>query len=823
MRPIGGVAGIAAALFVALAKGPTAAAQPQACDFVVSHPLAIISVSSTLFVERVEEQPDPVAVTLVQLPAHSSLTAGLVDHATSSRAYRSALVMLLGRTGVFDEDALGEIEGYPRVTLHRGRAWVLIRGRPAPWSTSPDGARDTVQIAVPADVPSTMRITARVRVAPARLRAFSSPPDEEHGGRAVWRLQGARRPSVVGASLDIAAHQSVLTRIGNRDGGWLWLYPLDPFLAIVLVLFLVPWALRGPSDLVPLPAGEARRARTVVRLTLLFGVALLFGVWLQQAGFDLPLRSLHRWAGHVPRQATLTCAIAAAVVGLELGALRRPRAVLFAAVVSAGLALLFAMGAASARNLGRGLDEGGVAAVLSLGLGAALLVYIAATPTATPRRRAFVAALVWLAGTVAASIAAEAGASDRAFLVGLRAQRWTLAVALIGFVLLTLALVVALWAAIVCLWRGAGYDLRPRTRRWLGVAGVFIALALVAQQLESWRRFVGRDQLSGPLMFRQSFWNGPVYYDFIRNFPFTLVSAALTVTVFVALAVLLAVIRTAGVKATNDYVDLRGWLVRSLALLFAGFVVGTGGSLRSVNISVPVAFVIALMIVFRLPRPPATPAVFRAKPEDPPPAGAVISSGPAPTWWENGLAAVQVGAVLAIVPVGYYLYVFFSRLGHTFAFDVGYRFVGALTGIAGELAVWLVAALVFGILYPHLPGRNGLVKGLVLGSVYLVASLAAVALHESYDVQWQFRAFEFLLFMSALGVAVDGKSLRSSHRSWKELADVYQVHNVRAVAPYAVPVVLSVIVVAQQLLSGDAHDAIISIIKGFSGAPRPGG
>jgi hypothetical protein len=76
---------------------------------------------------------------------------------------------------------------------------------------------------------------------------------------------------------------------------------------------------------------------------------------------------------------------------------------------------------------------------------------------------------------------------------------------------------------------------------------------------------------------------------------------------------------------------------------------------------------------------------------------------------------------------------------------------------------------------------------------------------------------------AAWRVAVDGKSLLSSHRSWKDLADVYQVHDYGAVITYAVPVVLSVIVVAQQLLSGDAHDAIISIIKGFSGAARPGG
>jgi hypothetical protein len=127
-----------------------------------------------------------------------------------------------------------------------------------------------------------------------------------------------------------------------------------------------------------------------------------------------------------------------------------------------------------------------------------------------------------------------------------------------------------------------------------------------------------------------------------------------------------------------------------------------------------------------------------------------------------------------------------------------------------------VAALVFGALYAQLPGPNGIVKALPLGGIYLLASIVAVvAAHESYDPQWSFRAFELILYLTALGVTLDWSTLRARGGEWAQLLEYYQVRDVRAVAAYASPVALSIAVVAQQLLTGDAHDAIVSIIKGF--------
>jgi hypothetical protein len=80
-----------------------------------------------------------------------------------------------------------------------------------------------------------------------------------------------------------------------------------------------------------------------------------------------------------------------------------------------------------------------------------------------------------------------------------------------------------------------------------------------------------------------------------------------------------------------------------------------------------------------------------------------------------------------------------------------------------------------------------------------------------------------LLFLIALGVAVDWESLRARVGSWRDLLDYYEVSDVRAVAAYAAPLIIAVTVIAQQLLSGEAHDAIISIIRGFSTVVPQGG
>ena len=82
------------------------------------------------------------------------------------------------------------------------------------------------------------------------------------------------------------------------------------------------------------------------------------------------------------------------------------------------------------------------------------------------------------------------------------------------------------------------------------------------------------------------------------------------------------------------------------------------------------------------------------------------------------------------------------------------------------------------------------------------------------DITWQHTI--------ALGVTLDWKMLGIRRATLSQLLDSYQLRDVRAVATYAAPVILSTVVIAQQLLTGEAHGAIISIIKNFSTVlPQP--
>jgi hypothetical protein len=482
-------------------------------------------------------------------------------------------------------------------------------------------------------------------------------------------------------------------------------------------------------------------------------------------------------------------------------------------------------------------------------------------------------------------VLAEAGAFDP-FVIGSpfeeeRTPVWMLAISVATAALLTLVVVIALYRAIAAPWETGDAKRRRVPTGWLCLTAILVALALVGQDLEAARRAFATRAEAAPFAPHQSFWDHDAGF-YADNYGFSFLGSVISATVFLALSGLLATIRAAGRSAETLLIDTSGWLVRVIALLYAGFVVGTGGVLPSVGVAVPVAFAVALVAMLYLPRP-RLDLVAVAKGRDveaeaeelrqhraldrlrrrqrdlsgqyakgalaaeeyytqdralvaeiraaeavpgtttPLASRASLSLGPGTTWWDNVREAVRWGALLAVVPLAYYLYVFFSRLGSTLAFEPGFRPLGALVGLAAEVAFWLVGSITFGALLPHLPGRNGIVKALSLWSVYLVASLVAVvAAHEHYNAQWSFRAFEFLLFLIALGVTLDWKMLGIRRATLSQLLDYYQLRDVRAVATYAAPVILSTVVIAQQLLTGEAHDAIISIIKNFSTVlPQP--
>ncbi len=214
---------------------------------------------------------------------------------------------------------------------------------------------------------------------------------------------------------------------------------------------------------------------------------------------------------------------------------------------------------------------------------------------------------------------------------------------------------------------------------------------------------------------------------------------------------------------------------------------------------------------------PATEARVRL-PANLSPARAALAPGPGQNRWDNGVRAMRVGAVLSILPLAFFVHVLLSeQLVRLVTEDFG-RPVWLLDGLARQAAFWLAAAFVLGALYPSLLGPNGAAKGAALSLVYagtwlvvgLVDGWPGVVAEPS---NWVFRWLELLLFLVAVGVAMDAATLRKHGIDWRRLDDLYQLHDARSVVGYLAPLVGAALVIGQQILSGEAQGAIAQIVE----------
>jgi len=213
------------------------------------------------------------------------------------------------------------------------------------------------------------------------------------------------------------------------------------------------------------------------------------------------------------------------------------------------------------------------------------------------------------------------------------------------------------------------------------------------------------------------------------------------------------------------------------------------------------------------------PATERVKlPANRWPHGLALTVGPAGSWWGNGIDAAKTGAVASLAPLAVYCYVLLTRVPSEVSTFLGS--VDIVRGLLQEVAFWLIAAFVFGCAYAHLPGENGMLKAITLTAVYVVAG-GAGALVSSWSgnppqLGWVFRGWELLLFLSIIGLWLDRKTVISGGLYWRDVLDSYRVRPARAVVTYLVPLIVSLIGIGQQLLSGDAHTALVEAVNSLS-------
>jgi len=495
-----------------------------------------------------------------------------------------------------------------------------------------------------------------------------------------------------------------------------------------------------------------------------------------------------------------------------------------------------------------------------------------------------------------------------------------------------ISFILKLWPAEWPRWLGEWNKDRAKIMPRLSASLVLLSFLIVC----FWLAFQIKN-LGGAILFNLSLNNSEIFYDVLgnafqtvqdvsRSFAVNMLSSAGALLLFIALSGLVGLLYKLSKTAKNVYFseDVE-WALGLVALLFAGFVVGTGGTL--LGFGVPIGFLVALLI-FRLTlsnrirtaeqrlgqinpgiasllgyrrellqraralenlgqrhaalygeytggkldeksyeeknavlqkeierlsygddavlspggvswTSPAVQAkrsglawlldlIFgrpRSIPKPQPPAslrltkeispnGIALSFGPGDNWWENASHALDIGWKLALFPVVFYLYVLFSKnalvwLSPQTDFGVFYL----LSGLLREIVFWLAAAFVLGCIYPYLPGTNGVLKGAFLAGIWIVSVLARELIGSGEDTGWIFRSLQLLLFLTLLGAGLDLQTLLRNGIYWRSILDYYQLRDVRTVIGYVSPLILALIAIAQQLLSGQALEAITEIIK----------
>jgi|GEM_PF-3354903 len=246
-----------------------------------------------------------------------------------------------------------------------------------------------------------------------------------------------------------------------------------------------------------------------------------------------------------------------------------------------------------------------------------------------------------------------------------------------------------------------------------------------------------------------------------------------------------------------------------VSALFAFFVVTAAGAF--VGFPSPFSLLLGGLVLAAL--------VWVGAPARPAGRGLDLGRGPGADWAENGRIALRVGALLAVVPVAYVVVAILRfNLGWIADPVVGTELLVVLWVLGGELALWLSAALVFGLLFSWLPTGNGVLKGFLL-SLPVFAGLGLMQLCPLYSgsPDWWFRCAEVLVFLSVLGLAMDLRTARASGRSGREVAALYRSRRLGYGLAVAVPLLVAAFCVYQQFGAGDPQDAVRVTLEALPG------
>ena len=185
----------------------------------------------------------------------------------------------------------------------------------------------------------------------------------------------------------------------------------------------------------------------------------------------------------------------------------------------------------------------------------------------------------------------------------------------------------------------------------------------------------------------------------------------------------------------------------------------------------------------------------------------------------NLRAAIQIGLLLSLIPMGITAY------GYLPSVEVRYPF--PLIYLAGfliwALAKWMLYAVFFGYYYPHLRGDTGLAKGLWMSLWVILPQLSWYlvtfqTLGDMKDLLLQ--GSQVFIFFSVLGLLMDIRVLRANgFRS----RDIVTVHNLPRLAVFGSSILTALAPILSSILTGWLGSAVetlpevLGLLSSFTG------
>lgn len=803
----------------------------------------------------------------VRAPASNRYVKDLLTQPRTSDAYAEALRELLAGMGTFPigwwqpSDPFAPHLPRPRPRIKDGQAHFVLRtGRRITgdedeahyghWRVTSDGSR--IELMLRPERPGLRTIlTVRVRLRGALLRSTTPPPSQAGGGDPLtWRLDSKTGLRPIALTAEAQGEAARYLAVNRAD--WGLLYPLSYALSGGVVFIVLLWLTGSRAVLKAFALLVFTIGLAVVGAQLwddnhAAGGALLLAPSLAIAHQAYGARNLGRRARRKPERLT-----SLAHAGVML------------AFLSAATASLLRIRAQPFVVLEPGWSV--VADCLQVAIPAVTLAFVLTRVVprcSSPRRtRAAVAGVLVMTGAGLVLSLYWWGANVN---VGEEVATALGMLLVAGSASLGTAAVVSLMAKLWPPQRGAG------VRRSLGLAA---AALIVVSLLGSWIRFrwIGYERyvaqhelLTGtPLPERFSYW---VQYD-AYAYAAVLGTWLLDLAPFFALAGALGYLH-ANRRSASPMVSEPELAVPLLVLLFATFVGTTGGELYfyRIPIAFTVAFVALWLILSRrhltasriserfhevdrdlvlkssglgkgrsMTGPPALVQHLRSGflPRDEEQASGsrvadarahALEPGPHPDWWANAVASVRLGALVAVLPAVHYLYAAWAQRRGEWGLGVSpFGLLDASLWLLYEYAFWLVASFTLGALYLRLPGRTGVVKGFVLGSVFALAQAAAEALPGRYDVvSLPFVAAEAIVVLALVGLFVDLRTVRLRNLGWQDLLALYDAGEWQLRLRYVGVALPVLFVLAQQVISGAAEQTITELVNAAQTLPQPGG